>query len=113
MVERCSNRVANLAHFLSRNAARWPSEPAVVQDGVTLSWSQIDSRVSALAKGLQSEFGVSKGDGLLVQAQNSHQMIEIMLAAFRLGAIWVPCNFRQAPGKRPMLRKSEGEGFPV
>ena len=99
MVERCSNRVANLAHFLSRNAARWPSGPAVVQDGVTLSWSQIDSRVSALAKGLQSEFGVSKGDGLLVQAQNSHQMIEIMLAAFRLGAIWVPCNFRQAPGE--------------
>jgi fatty-acyl-CoA synthase len=99
MMERCSNRVANLAHFLTKNATRWPSRPAIVWEGNTWSWAELDRRVSALASALQSEFGVSKGDSLLVQAQNSNQMIEIMLAAFRLGAIWVPCNFRQAPGE--------------
>jgi fatty-acyl-CoA synthase len=112
MVERCSNRVSNLAHFLSRNAARWPTRPAIFQDGCTWTWSQIDTRVSALAAGLKSEFDVSKGDSLLVQAENSVQMIEIMLAAFRLGAVWVPCNFRQAPGETAYAaEKSQAKVF--
>ncbi|MEM5585011.1 acyl-CoA synthetase [Roseibium sp. AS2] len=99
MVARCSNRVVNLAQFLSKNAARWPDRPAIIQDQRSWSWADLDSRVSALAHALATEFGVSKGDSLLVQARNSNQMTEIMLAAFRLGALWVPCNFRQAPGE--------------
>lgn len=99
MVTRCSDRVINLAQFLTKNAARWPDRPAIVSEGTTWSWKELDTRVSALANALVSEYRLSKGDSLLVQAQNSNQMIEIMLAAFRLGAIWVPCNFRQAPAE--------------
>jgi len=99
MVARCSDRVINLAHFLTRNAARWPERPAIHREGRTWSWSALDARVSALAIALRKDFGLAKGDSLLVQAENSNQMIEIMLAAFRLGAVWVPCNFRQAPGE--------------
>jgi len=99
MVARCSNRVINLAHFLTRNAARWPDRPAIISDAATWTWSALDARVSALAHALQTEHGLAKGDKILVQAENSNQMIEIMLAAFRLGAVWVPCNFRQAPGE--------------
>ena len=98
-MKRCSNRVANLAHYLTKNAARFPNRPALVWNDRTWTWSELDHRVSALALALQTSFGVSKGDSILVQAQNSNQMAEIMLAAFRLGAIWVPCNFRQAPGE--------------
>jgi fatty-acyl-CoA synthase len=99
MTERCSNRVANLAHFLTKNAARWPERPALIWEDQTWTWSEIDKRASALAHALQADYGISKGDSILVQAQNSNQMTEIMLAAFRLGAVWVPCNFRQAPGE--------------
>jgi len=99
MVARCSNRVINLAHFLTRNAARWPDRPAIVWEGRIWTWSDLDARVSALACALQFDYGLGKGDSLLVQAENSNQMTEIMLAAFRLGAVWVPCNFRQAPGE--------------
>ncbi|MCX2722563.1 acyl-CoA synthetase [Roseibium salinum] len=97
MMERCSNRVANLAHFLTRNAARWPDRPAIVWENRTWTWAELDARVSAIARALHAQYGVSKGDTVLVQAQNSNQMTEIMLAAFRLAAVWVPCNFRQAP----------------
>ncbi|GAB4577147.1 MAG: acyl-CoA synthetase [Roseibium sp.] len=99
MVARCSDRVSNLAHFLSRNAARWPAGPAIAWADRTWTWAELDSRVSALAHALQADYGVTRGDSILVQARNSNQMIEIMLAAFRLGAVWVPCNFRQAPGE--------------
>ena len=104
MMERCSDRVANLAHFLTRNTARWPERPAIVWEGRVWSWKELDTRVSALSQALQTEFQVGKGDRLLVQAPNSNQMIEIMLAAFRIGAVWVPCNFRQAPGE-PLMRQ--------
>ncbi|MFN3252157.1 acyl-CoA synthetase [Roseibium album] len=99
MTERCSNRVTNLAHYLTRNAARWPDRPAIIWEDRTWTWKDLDRRVSALCHSLQEEIEVTKGDRILVQAQNSNQMTEIMLAAFRLGAVWVPCNFRQAPGE--------------
>ena len=108
MMERCSNRVANLAHFLTKNAARWPDRPAIIWEDRSWTWSQLDERVSALALALQSDFGIAKGDSLLVQAQNSNQMIEIMLAAFRLGAVWVPCNFRQVPDETAYAAEKSG-----
>jgi fatty-acyl-CoA synthase len=40
MIERCSNRVANLAHFLTRNAKRWPDRPAIVWEDQTWSWQE-------------------------------------------------------------------------
>ncbi|GAA0771138.1 acyl-CoA synthetase [Roseibium denhamense] len=98
-MQRRSNRVANLAHFLTKNAARWPQRPAIHWGDATWSWKDLDERVSAFANALAADFGIGKGDRVLVQAQNSNQMIEVMLAAFRLGAVWVPCNFRQAPGE--------------
>lgn len=99
MTARCTNRVANLAHYLTRNAARWPDRPAIIWESQSWTWETLDQRVSALSSALAKDFGISKGDSILVQAQNSNQMSEIMLAAFRLGAVWVPCNFRQAPGE--------------
>ncbi|MET1410624.1 acyl-CoA synthetase [Roseibium sp. HPY-6] len=99
MTERCSNRVPNLSHHLTKNARRWPAHPAIIWEDKTWTWSELDQRVSALCHVLQQKFGLAKGDSILVQAQNSNQMCETMLAAFRLGAVWVPCNFRQAPGE--------------
>ncbi len=99
MMERCSDRVANLAHFLTKNALRWPEREAIIWEETSWTWSELDARVSALSAALQNDFGITDGDSVLVQAQNSNQMAEIMLAAFRLGAVWVPCNFRQAPAE--------------
>lgn len=99
MMQRCSNRVPNLSHYLTRNASRWPLRPALHWEDRSWNWAELDRRVSALSTALRGEFGISKGDAILVQAQNSNQMVETMLAAFRLGAVWVPCNFRQAPGE--------------
>jgi acyl-CoA synthetase (AMP-forming)/AMP-acid ligase II len=36
---------------------------------------------------------------VLVQAINSRACIEVMLACFRLGAVWCPCNWRLTPGE--------------
>lgn len=92
-----STRTTNLAHFLSRNAKRLADEPALVHNGVTLSWSQLDARVSALSKAMQDRYSIQAGDRVLVQSSNNFQIVETMLACWRVGAVWVPSNFRQRP----------------
>ncbi|MCE3028544.1 acyl-CoA synthetase [Salinicola sp. DM10] len=97
-----SRRVMNLAHFLTQAARRYPEAPALVMGDRTLSWRALDQRVSALALGLRAH-GLEKGDRLLVQSRNGFEMIETQLAAFRLGAIWAPANFRIAPEEAAWL----------
>ncbi len=47
-------------------------------------------------------------DRVLVQSPNGFEIVESMLACFRLGAVWVPANFRQSPDEVAWLaEKSE------
>lgn len=93
-----TTRAANLAHFLTKNAARLPDAPAILWEDRCWSWGALDARVSALAAGLTA-MGLTKGDRVLVQMPNGNQITEIMQACFRLGAVWVPTNFRQTPSE--------------
>lgn len=92
-----STRTTNLAHFLTRNARRLADKPALIHDQQILSWSQLDARVSALSMAMLERFGVQAGDRVIVQSANNVQICEVMLACWRIGAVWVPSNFRQRP----------------
>lgn len=92
-----STRSTNLAHFLTRNARRLPNKPALIHEDMTVSWAQLDRRVSALSMAMRERFGVQAGDRVLVQSANNIQISEVMLACWRIGAVWVPSNFRQRP----------------
>lgn len=100
-------RVMNLAHMLRRSARRHPDAVAIARDGVSISWAELDARVDAFCNVLASR-GVAKGDRVLVQSRNSHQLVETMFACFRIGAVWVPTNFRQTPEEIVWLARSSG-----
>jgi fatty-acyl-CoA synthase len=89
----CSRRVMNLAHFLRQSARRYPDEIALAWGQKTWTWAQMDCRVDAMAAAF-ADRGVRKGDRVLVQARNSNQFLESMFVCLRLGAVWVPTNFR-------------------
>jgi acyl-CoA synthetase (AMP-forming)/AMP-acid ligase II len=103
-----STRVANLAQHLTRNARRLGDQLALVCGENRWTWAELDGRVSALAAGLRDLYAVEKGDRILVQSQNCNQMFETMLACFRLGAVYVPANFRQTPEEVAWLGASSG-----
>lgn len=92
-----STRVMNLAHFLTDIARRHPDAAGFLWGDQGWTWSQIETRSAAFAEALARRHGVQKGDRVLVQSANSNQMVEAMYACWRLGAIWVPANFRQTP----------------
>ena len=107
-MERMSKRVMNLAAFLTQTAARFPDEIALVWRDQRWTWRQMHARVGAMASALGNEFGVEKGDRILVQSKNCNQMLESMFACFQLGAIWVPTNFRQTPEEVAYLAAASG-----
>ncbi len=106
-----SSRVMNLAHLIRQNARRFPGRPGLIWGDVTWTWRGIDAQVNAFAAALSSE-GLGKGDRLLVHSKNSAQMFFSMFAAFKLGLVWVPTNFRLTPDEVTGLAESSGaKGF--
>jgi fatty-acyl-CoA synthase len=104
---RVSNRVMNLAHFMRQCARRHGQEIGLVWGDATFTWARIDRRVDAMAAALAAR-GVAKGDRVLVQSKNCNQMFETMFACFRLGAVYVPTNFRQTPDEVAYLGQASG-----
>jgi acyl-CoA synthetase (AMP-forming)/AMP-acid ligase II len=102
-----TKRVMNLAHFLRQAARRHGEEIGFVWGSKTWTWAELDARVDAMAAALAAN-GVVKGDRVLVQSKNCNQMFESMFACFRLGAVWVPTNFRQTPSEVAYLAEASG-----
>ena len=102
-----SRRVMSLAGFVTQAAGRHPARVGLDWGGRTWTWAEIDTRVSALAAALR-EHGVSKGDRILVHSKNCNEILEIMFAAFRLGAVFVPTNFRLMPDEAVYCAEQSG-----
>jgi len=103
-----STRVMNLARFVTQARRREPESVALAWGERTWTWAEFDARIDAMAAALQSRYGVGKGDRILVQSQNCNQMFEAMFACFRIGAVYVPTNFRQTPEEVVYLAQSSG-----
>jgi fatty-acyl-CoA synthase len=104
---RMSRRVMNLAHFVTQNARRHGDRAGLIWGGRSWNWREIDARVSRLAAAL-AVHGVVKGDRILVHSKNCDEMFWSMFAAFRLGAVWVPTNFRLMPDEVAYLATASG-----
>ncbi|GAA1886160.1 AMP-binding protein [Williamsia serinedens] len=73
-----------------------PDEFAIRFEGRTVTWRDLESRMSRLAAALDAR-GVRFGDRVLVLTLNRVEFFETVLAVNALGAIVVPVNFRMAP----------------
>src|SRR6476620_9384071 len=104
---RMSRRVMNLAHMLTQHARRHGTRPGFVWGDKSWTWREIDAQVSALAAALAAR-GIAKGDRILVHSKNGDEMFWSMFAAFRLGAVWVPTNFRLMPDEVGYLATASG-----
>ncbi|MGA7805748.1 acyl-CoA synthetase [Bradyrhizobium sp.] len=106
-LSRMSRRVMNLAYLLTQNARRHGGRAGFIWGDRSWSWREIDAAVSALAAALAAR-GIVKGDRILVHSKNCEEMFWSMFAAFRLGAVWVPTNFRLMPDEVAYLAAASG-----
>jgi acyl-CoA synthetase (AMP-forming)/AMP-acid ligase II len=100
-------QVCNLSQLLRQTAALYPDRPGLIQGERQWTWREIDARVDAAVAALRA-LGVGEGDRILVQSRNNLALFESCWAAFRLGAVWVPVNFRLTPPEVAWLGAASG-----
>lgn len=83
----------NTAEFLQISSYAVPDRTAVVSGQTRLTYTELADRVNRLATALQQR-GVSRGAKVAIMAVNSNQYIELYYACARLGATFVPLNYR-------------------
>ncbi|MCA1831181.1 MAG: AMP-binding protein [Actinomycetota bacterium] len=84
-----------LADLVRENARSYPLREAVACSGERLTFAEFDARVNGLAAVL-GDAKVRRGDRVLWLAQNCHRALEMLFACAKLGAVFVPANWRQA-----------------
>jgi long-chain acyl-CoA synthetase len=98
-----------LAEVFERTVRHHGSRPAIVDGDAGLTWAQYGERV-AVAAGLLSGLGLTKGRRFGIQAPNGPRFDELKWAGFRCGAVPVPINWRLvAPEIAHILADAECE----
>ena len=98
-------RSMNIAWWVQRWAELHPDKNAIIFEDEKISYFELDDRANRASSWLQS-LGIEKGDRVAAMLNNCPEFIEIFLACARLGAIFVPLNFRLAAAELEYLLKN-------
>jgi fatty-acyl-CoA synthase len=85
----------NIAWWVQRWSDLHPNKPAIIFEGEKISYLELHRRANRTACWLQS-VGIEKGDRVAVLLSNCPEFLELYFACSRLGALFVPINFRSA-----------------
>lgn len=83
-----------LADQVRRQARQRGAAPALSGGGVQLTYAELDDRTNRLANVLL-DHDVTPGRRVAVLGKNSTEVVEVILAAAKIGAVAVPLNWRQ------------------
>jgi fatty-acyl-CoA synthase len=67
-----------------------------LDDETTTTWAELDDRVSRLASVLAHACGVKAGERVALLAESDPRVFEVQFACMRIGAVFVPLNWRLA-----------------
>ncbi len=84
-----------------------PEKPAIVFEGKTWTFADLDRLSAAYARGLAAS-GIGPGDRVAVFAETSPEVIVALLGHYRLGAIHVPINTRYRGGEVAHILEDSG-----
>ena len=82
-----------LSHWFAQRALRTPERKALHFEGRTWTFGEMQDEIEACAARLRA-LGIGKGDRVAFLGLNQPMFFFSMFAAARLGAIFVPLNFR-------------------
>ncbi|MCZ6665760.1 MAG: long-chain fatty acid--CoA ligase [Gammaproteobacteria bacterium] len=94
-----------IGSLLSVNAGRFPDRTALVFDEKRFSYTELNARACRLGNALTA-LGVGKGERVATLLHNSNQFIEAFFGLAKIGAVFVPINFRLAAGEIQQILES-------
>ncbi|MHB8668806.1 MAG: class I adenylate-forming enzyme family protein [Burkholderiales bacterium] len=90
-----AERPAQLNALFAQTLSRHAADEALVCEAQRISYAELDRIAARVAAGLARD-GVRAGDRIAILCANEPEFVYALLAAFRLGAIAVPINVREA-----------------
>jgi acyl-CoA synthetase (AMP-forming)/AMP-acid ligase II len=84
----------NAGVAVARQARVQPDALAVFDHQRRRTWRELHERSNRLAQALQSRFGVKPGDRVALLAPNRLEVVEVLCAVHKAGAVYVGLNFR-------------------
>jgi fatty-acyl-CoA synthase len=79
---------------VSPDRPAWADLDPLPGRGIRSNWREAHERVGLAAAMLRDDFGVRRGDRVAMYSPNRVEFIEVQFACARLGAIFVPLNWR-------------------
>jgi fatty-acyl-CoA synthase len=85
--------------WLGKRDLLTPDRLALVDDSsdCRYTYRQLNERANRLANALRNRCGITKGDRIAVLARNRIELLDLLFASGKLGAILVPFNWRLVP----------------
>jgi acyl-CoA synthetase (AMP-forming)/AMP-acid ligase II len=85
----------NLAAVLAHHADRFPDRPCLVWGDEVITYGDLHARAGHTAAGLR-RLGIGRGDVVAMVLYNCPEFLEAMFAVSRIGAVFMPVNWRLA-----------------
>jgi len=85
----------NIAWWVRRWSELHPHKTAIIFEDSRISYLELHQRVNRTCCWLQS-LGIEKGDRVAAMLSNCPEFLELFLACSRMGALFVPVNYRLA-----------------
>ncbi|MEE8445209.1 MAG: long-chain fatty acid--CoA ligase [Alphaproteobacteria bacterium] len=101
----------NLSDWIERWADTAPDRVAVRFAGEEIGYAALARRISAAARVLDGELHVRRGDRVAHLGYNSLEMLVLIFACARTGAIFTPLNWRLAPPEHAFIVEDSGAGL--
>jgi len=99
--------IGGMGHWITRRAFYSGDHVAIIDGERRISYAEFDWRTDKLASALRDR-GVRQGDRVASLQYNSAPFLELLFATAKLGAIFVPINFRLAPPEIAYLLADSG-----
>lgn len=98
----------NLSNWIERQADFVPERCAIRFAGDDISYAEVAQKVNQLADSLTNQLGVNHGDRVVYLGLNSPEILVLLFACAKIGAVLVPLNWRlAAPEHIYMLKQAE------
>jgi len=95
--------VTDLSDWIARHADASPDKAAIRFEGAEIGYGALAERIAAGARVLAREFGIGRGDRVAHLGLNHPDILVLLFACARLGAILVPLNWRLAPPEHAFI----------
>ena len=77
---------------LRLNAIRFPNKTALIYNGLSFTYSELNKRVNRLGNALL-KMGLQKGDKVGIVSFNRNEYIELIFAIAKIGCVFVPIHY--------------------